>query len=577
MKEQTASSKSQGTQKTQFLVVDNLDGGWSTRSFPHRLKDGQLSVLDNFMHLRDNIWTIRPGNINYAGAAGTTGSGQKSLSGVRFYFGSPVLGQLLVQSNGSLYKGNDSTGAFTSVVTGMSTAQAASYAQMYDPDNAVGAATTLFICDGTRAPQYYDGTNTGTVKTTAGFLPTGDISGLPIRPLYVTDWNYHLVYANENTDPCALWISDALRPERFTSTALTDSTGKNYFAYYPGGRNSKLGVITGLAVYGTTLIIFFTTGIVTCVNTGTYGTFQFVFTRISPTLGCPAPRSIVVMDQGVVFFGGDRFYVTDGSYVVPVPDELPTLYNNDNVAQAAPEISDPTSVSGARRGLAYFASYKSSSGLGYNDRAVIFDTQGNGGWQWLQGTGGVWSRIPTGMPFNWMVECRGPGDTGTYPTFWGNANADQIASFDPSNTPTFTDFGLPISFELRTKAFFLDRPIHPKILEGVWPIMVFNAIASQFTVTVAPYAVFDSGGAFNFNAVSFTTPPVGTAYGAAVYGSFLYASGTTISQQTLKSYPNNAPRYPKGNSVQLGISGSAANSFNVIGIVAELIVDEPEK
>ncbi len=582
MREQIQAAKSQGTKRTEFLVVDNLDGGWSTRSYPHRTKDGQMTVLDNFMHVRDNVWTLRPGNVLYGGGSGATGSGVNSVAGTRFYTGSPIAGTLLVHSDSKVYSGNDLTGAFTQISTGvMSTTQPASFAQLYDPDNASAAAVTCFIADGSRVPQRWDGANWGAVKTTAGFLPIGAASGVSITPKYVCEWNYHLVYANEPTDPTALWISDALRPERFTGTALTDSTGLTYYAYYPGGRGTKMGEITGIIPFGPTLIIFYTAGIVTCVNTGSYGSFQYTFTKISPTLGCPSPRSIVALDQCVIFFGGDRFYCTDGNYVVPLPDELPTLYGNDNAAQQPPEILDPTSVSAFRRGLSYLASYQSSAGLGYNDRIAVFDTQGTSGtangWVWYMGTGGVWYRWPSGMTLNWGLECRGAGDAGTYPCYWGSSSADVIAEFDPPGaSPAFTDFGNAISFELRTKAYFLERPVHSKVVEGLWPIMVFNAGPTQYTITAQPYAIFDPGQVYNFSAVNFVVPPQGTAYGSALYGSFLYSDTGLTSQQTLKSYPQGGPLYPKGYSVQLGISGSASNSFNLIGFVAELFVNEPE-
>lgn len=581
-----ATTEVDGAPKTERLTLDQLQGGWSTRSFPHAIADNQLSVLDNFMHLRDNVWTVRPGNTFFGGGSGATGSGAASLSGARFYFGNPVLGQLVVHSGSQLWKGADVGGAFTSVGTGLSASQPSTYTQMYDPDLSTGAAVGLFQCDGSRVPHIYDGTHYVAVQTGGVFLPNGVVSGVPITPLYVTDWNYNLVYANEPTDPTALWIADSLRPERFTGTSLTDSAGSTYIPYYPGGRNSKLGVITGVINFGNVLIIFFTSGIITATNTGSYGSFQYVFNRLSSTVGCPAPQSIVAMDSAVFFFGGDRFYATDGNYLAPVPDEIPTLYSDDNVSAMPPEIANPMSVSAGRNSLQYMAGYTSTQSPGGNDRVVVFDTGANNGWAFSptglsdtaegQSAGGAWTRFPSGFPMAWGLQCRGPGDTKTSPFFWGAATGDIVAQFDAIGAPN-TDFGTAISFEIRTKSFFLDKPVNPKLVDGLYPIMVFTVAAAGQTVNVQPYMFFDPGIPFLFTPQTYTIPIVGTTYGAKVYGSFDYTAPQTYNQQTIKALPAGGPiTASRGNSFAAGISGSTITSFNIIGFVVEVIVDDPE-
>lgn len=579
------------TQRTTFTVLDKLDGGWSTRSYPHQIKDSNLALLDNFVRIKDSIWTIRPGNIPYGGGGGGSGSGVPSLAGCRFYRGTPVSGQLCVQSGGNFYTGLDGTGAFSSQNAGMSTTQPATFAQMYDPDNQAGAATTLFICDGSRPPQRWDGTNFGQVNTAATYLPTGLISGQPIKPLYCTDWNYNFVYANEPTDPCAVWISDPLRPESFTATAFTDSAGNGYFPYYPGGRNASLGVITGVLGWGQYLLVFFTSGVVVGYNTGSYGTFQYVWTVLSRTIGCPAPRSIVAMDAQVLFFGGDRFYATDGQTLAPVPDEIPSIYSHNNVAQGPPEMTNVATVAAFRRGLSYMVSYQSNQGSLYNDRMLVFDTQAQGGWYW-QGflgsapSGGAWSRFPSGMPLNWGVECRGPGDS-SYPCFWGLSNQDLVSQHDPS-AQCFTDFGNPIPFEIRTKSFFFDKPVNEKVVEGIYPILVFAPLASPYGVNISPYAVFDGGIKYAFSQVFYSITQVtgGTTYGGAS-GPPLYDTGLVYGggqplvaiQQTQKSYSfggGAGGALPRGFSMAAGLTGNSSNSFNLIGFVVETITDEVE-
>lgn len=565
----------EGTPRTTRINLDSLKSGWNTRSYPHEIPDDALAVLDNFIQTRDNIWSLRPGNVLYGGGTGKTGSGSKALGMARFYSGNMTSGQLCVHSGTNFYTGVDATGAFTSRNGSMSSTQGMSTTQMYDPDNTSGAATSMFICDGSRVPQIWDGTNFIPVQTGGNFLPSsigGGGGGGPIKPLYVADWNYHLVYANEANDPTALWISDALRPERFTGTSFTDSGGTNYTPYYPGGRNSSLGQITGIAVIGPYLVIFFTNGIVSAINTGSYGAFQYIFTRISRTVGCPSPKSIVVMDFQIVFFGGDRFYATDGQTYYPLPDLIPTVYAYDNIAQTAPLINDITTVVGARYNLGYWASY--DTGNGYQQQIVVFDTQANGGWNYTASSGGAWSRF-TGMNLACAVECRGPGDKAR-PFFWGNSNADQIAQYDSTSGP-FTDFGSPINAEIRTKSFFLDEPIKIKEVIGLYPVMVFtpNGTTKAQVNAIQPYAYFDTY-LLNFSQLSYTIPPSGILFGSQNFGTFSFQSGTAPSQQTLKSYPPGGPQQPRGYSVAGGLSAAATAAFNLIGFTIDTIVDEPE-
>lgn len=575
-------SKVKDSDNTYRAVVTKLGGGWSTASYPTEIADNECQVLDNFIRLRDDVWSLRPGNINYGSGTGATGSGVASLAGTRFYFGNPVVGQLCVQSGGHLYTGNDSTGAFTSRNASLSSTQPATFAQMYDPDNTSGAATSLFICDGSRIPQIWDGTNFIPVQTGTPFLPVGTVSGVSIKPLYVTDWNYSLVYANESTDPTAVWISDQLRPERFSGTSLTDSALQTYIPYYPGGRNSSLGVITGIRMYGQYLIVFYTAGIVAGYNTGSYGTYQYVWTTLSRSLGCTSPTSIVAMDMGVFFFGGDRFYMTDGQYLYPLPDKPQTLYNNDSTSQQPPEITNATTVSAARRGLSYLAAYQSNQGNTFQDRVACFDTQAAGGvtWQPVGGTavssGGAWSRFVSGMPMSWGIECRGPGDVKLYPFFWGLANADTIAQFDAPMSAN-TDFGNGIFWEIRTKSFFFDQPQNPKMVTEVWPITVFPT-SQNFVFTTSPYIYTEAGTTYPFTSTNATITASGTLYGSgAKYGTFEYEAATSgFKEDADGSWPICAPNNPSGLWVAFGASGTASNPFNIIGFEAELLIEEPE-
>lgn len=557
--------KVQGTDSTFRVRVDELTAGWVTRSFPHLIPDQALYVADNVVFNRDGLVSKRPGNALYGGGSGATGSGSAILSMARFY---PTAGPLLVVHSGaSLYKGNDGTGAFTSINAAMSATKGASFAQMRDPDMSTGNAIALFVVDGSRIPQVYDGTHFVPVSTAAGFLPNGVNTGTPIKPSLCLNWREHMVYAGDPDDPSALWISDGFRPERFSGYAILDSGGTTYTPYYPGGADGALGPITGLAQLGPYLVIFHVAGIATAINTGTYGAFQYQFQTISAATGMTSPKSLVVFEGFAVFFGGDRFYATDGFSVVPIPDEIPSVYAFGAASVFPSEMHARNTVVAVRRGTQYWASYD-NAGDQKNHALVVFDMSANGGWTFGSPTGGAWARWPTGMPLNAAVECRGPGDS--QQLFWGSSTADRVGQHD---TGTYDDFGTAIAMEARAKAFFLDQPINPKKVLKLYVLGAYPTTGAQYVDTVQAYVVFDASTS-EAPAVAQAVTPSGVLYGTMQYGTFTYGIASQIIQATAETFPQTENQ---GNSVQPGVSESSKNPFNIIGFVMELIVDPPPR
>lgn len=555
--------------RTVRIVVNELTGGWSTRSFPHLIDDSALYVADNVVFNRDGLISKRPGNVLYGGGSGATGSGKPIQALGRFYFGNPQVGRLMVHSNGKLYQGTDATGAFALVANGLSTVRPAQFTQMYDPDMTSGAATALIVVDGLNVPHVYDGVNYVPVQTAAAggseFLPTGR-TGAPLTPAYCTNWGEHLVLAGEPTEPTGLYISDALRPERFNGYGLLDSAGTPYTAYFPAGRDGTLGVITGIYNVGPYLVILFTSGVVTAINTGTYGAFQYEFATISRSTGCVAPQSVVPYEGFIVFFGGDRFYATDGNTIVPLPDEIPSVYANNSQSAFPSEMQNKTGVVGVRRGQQYWAAYD-NVGTGENGVIAVFDASANGGWSFGATSGGAWSRFSSGMPLGAAIECRGPGDS--QQLFWGSSTSDRVAQFD---TGPYSDFGAPIALEIRAKAFFLDKPIWPKKVSGLYLIGAFPTQGEQYTETLVGYVVYDAE-TDTGEPVEISVAANGVTYGSERYGTFDYGSGASqIIQMTAKTYPTQPSI---GYAIQPGCTEESTNPFNLIGFVMEVTVDEP--
>lgn len=562
-----------------WLVLDQLDQGWSTRSFPHLISDRQLYVADNVVFNRDGLISKRPGSKAYGYLAshnGQTGSGVKSLSGFRFY---PASGDpyLITQSNGQLYASQDVTGLLTAIAGAtVSSTNTARYEQVYDPDAGTGA-TVVIVVDGAQVPHTWDGTTWRAVKTT----PAGGINYLPpkisgggyITPAFVKNWKYHLVYAGDPTDPTAVYIGDALNPEKFNGTALTDSAGNNTNQYYPAGRNTGSGAITGLAVIGQFLIVFYSNRIEVGYNTGTYGAYEFQWFTLSSKLGCVAPNSIVEFDSYVVFFSGDGFFATDGQTIIKLPDEIPSVYAASAQSAFPSEMYNKNIVVGARRGEQYLASYD-NVGDGVQHSVVCFDRSANGGWTFGgNSAGGAWSRFPTGMPISWGVECRGPGDP-NFPFYWGSSVADQIAQYDVG---TYSDLGADIGIEVRCKAFLMDNPLVIKTVQSVWIIAAFPQLASQtsYAVIANPYVITDisNPSQSDVEPVTFNVNNSEVLFGnGAHYGDgSIYGIQSDVLTNVKKGFP---PQDAKGYVFQVGFTEKSSFPFNVIAIVPELVIAE---
>jgi len=557
-----------------WVVIDQLDAGWSTRSFPHLLDPRKLFIADNVQFPKDGLVSKRAGNVVYGNGTGLVGTGVRTLSATRFYTGTPISGTLIIQNNGNIYTGVDLTGAFTSRGTGFSTTQPASFAQIFDPDfngGGANASDALYICDGSRVPQLWNGTTMVAINTGLGF-PLNRAGGAAITPKFCYAWENHMVFAGEPTEPGAVYISDAFRPERFTGTNFTDTAGSSYVALFPGDRDGKLGDVTGFASVGPYLIVFFRAGVVSLFNTGAYGGFQYRRNVVSSTVGCTSPFSIVEFDTYVVFFGGDRFYATQGTPgdIVYLPDEVPSLYAQNSKSVRPPEIVNLTTVESVRNDDEYWASYD-FDGSGIQKRIAVFNRRVNGGWQYGAPTGGAWSRWPSGMHLGCAVRCGGAGDIKQI--YWGAADTDQIAIFDQG---VFGDLGNAITVEIRTAQFFLDRPIWPKEVVYLYPLLVFDAGFGTFTSTSAPYVVYDSS-QFNATQISVTITPQGSLWGSFNWGSGVWSSSAT---QTfvfgIPSWNQPGVAAPRGLSFGLGIVESSTNPFNLIGFVAQVKVDEPQ-
>lgn len=198
-----------------------------------------------------------------------------------FPAGSQLLG---IGDNGHLYE------ITTSATTDLNTMGSA-YVTKDVPKFRVGASKNLLVItanDGTSAPKTYDGT---TVATLGGSPPAGK---------YAEIYKARLVLANTAANPNRMFFSPS--PDITTTWDTTDSW---IDANYP---------ITGMAALTNTLLIFSNGHTERIIGTTPPpGSDMDLATLWS--VGCTDARSIVVIDQQVIFANPRGVYLTNGASI----------------------------------------------------------------------------------------------------------------------------------------------------------------------------------------------------------------------------------------------------------------------
>lgn len=443
----------------QRLIIEQFDGGMSERAAQDATALNTAWALDNAQFFLDGTVGKRPGNISL----GSTGSGSKwdAIGCLQDPNNSGASNKLIVKSGGAIYAAAESAPPLVwskiSGATNFGNGTPMTFAQVYDPDFAPAAAKILVCCDGTQVPYGYDGTNFSPFAT--AHLPLGR-TGAAITPSLVAEWGPHLVFSGEPTEPTAVYIMDPLRPERATGYGFTDSAGVTYTPYFPAGRDGSHGPVQAIAVIGNVLLVFYKNAIVAGINTGSYGALNYQWRFISNCIGTTSGRSVVQMDDYLIFFSGSRFYATQGSALYPLPDEIPTYYSYEAQSFFPPRL-DLTNLVCVRYGQLYIAS--TPNGFG----SLVFDVSAAGGYylgSQMQDEpdslryGGAWTSW-SGIDINCGVYLP-VGGFNAPALYWGRYGSDEGGSYNPpSNQLSFcTDFGADITFQVLTRGFSLGAP-----------------------------------------------------------------------------------------------------------------------
>lgn len=221
------------------------------------------------------------GGWEYAGAAMTSATYAAGVAYAPFPAGSKLLG---IGDNGHLY----TIAGSTSDISSMGSA----YATKDIPKFRVGANKNLLVItanDGTTVPMTYDGT---TVTALTGSPPAGKFAEI---------YKARYILANIAANPTRIFFSPS--PD---ITATWDTSESWIDANYP---------VTGMAALTNVLLVFSSGHTERIIGTTPPPGSDMDLATLWST-GCTDARSIVVVDQQVIFANQRGVYLTNGSSIV---------------------------------------------------------------------------------------------------------------------------------------------------------------------------------------------------------------------------------------------------------------------
>lgn len=443
----------------------DLGGGLNTRLDPHALARNELAISINLWSSYDNAIAKRPGSVPMVGPGGVVNNNPgpcKSLLTIRFnatsylvyvgHQGHAFIAEAKEASEnpaGTLWRSIGNFAASAAFVT---------CAQMFSPEENSQCA---FFADGVGIPKKLTNPTTGSlsdVSTGPTDLPkkfnTG-VNGPGITPQFVSTVgnNSLLVYSGEPSNRSAVYISDPFYPQRFQTAAMLATTETSAQVYLPAlvGNNDGVegGPISGISTIGSAIIVFKDSASYAMVQTTLLGEdscWQVV--EISTSTGCLAPQSIVRFDTFIVFLAVDGVYLTDGTTIQQLSQDVGPIF--DSTLNGFPAtITNRTIARAVRHGMRYELWY-STGEADHCNQGIWFDFTKQSRF------GNPICGLIEGMTPGGLCELRGPKDDGN--VCWGDALQNRVGKFGRG----YTDFGDSISTLMAGKADLFDDIFGPE-------------------------------------------------------------------------------------------------------------------
>ena len=447
-------------QPTMVPYMD-LGGGLNLRLEPHALARNELAISINLWSSYDFAVAKRPGSVALVGGSGVVNNNPgpcKSLLAFRWNSDTWLM-YVGTSGRAMIAKNQEATfGALWRHVGDFSPdAKFVTCAQMFSPDDGI---TLTFFADGVNIPKKLGnpnidtlsdvGTGSGKLPTKAGQGPTGT----PITPQFVMTVgnNSLLVYSGEPTAKSAVYISNPLYPQDFTTPGMQITT-QPAGAYIPAivGNNDGVegGPINGIATIGSAIIVFKESAAYSMVQTTLLGEINcWQVVQISTSTGCHAPRSIVNFGIFICFLSIDGVYMTDGNVVQQISADVGPIFDSTLNGFGA-TLTNPELSMAVRHGMRYELWY-STGDVDHCNQGIWFDFTKQS--RFNNPIAGLIENMTPGG----LAELRGPHDDGN--VAWGDRLVNRVGKFGKG----YSDFGAPIATMFAGKADLFDDVFGPE-------------------------------------------------------------------------------------------------------------------
>lgn len=464
---------------------------------------GGLLIADNVVYRRFGTVGKRVGAGTYGNPGGMVPGNLPIISGKRYYRGRPsTLAQMVVQSNDTLWSGNDTTGAFTSIGALPAGSTPAFFTQAYD-GNATNA-DVLICAHGSGAPKKYDGTTLSQLSASIPNLFTG-----------CEFFHEHVAFWGDPANPDTLYLTDIGNPEGFSF--MTTQGG------YQIGRGDGDPYIQNATALGNTLFVLKQSSIYSLQGFSFYtGEYAFSVEPVISNIGTSAPHSVATLRGSLYFLMGSMVYRLAPGSLEAEPIGLPiitTLAKAGNGVQSVVRaVAGDFLVLAPNGATAYTGLYMLAvdTGSGTADTILVYDADASanlGKPAWTRFTGyPVGSFIPWGRSGDKKFLYIGDALGGKVTQFGGNPTSDQ---------------GLAITTKLLTGRYDFGTPDAVKKLDRIYAEVESNA--ATFVVTVTSETA--QSPASNFDT---TTGIAGSIVGTAVVGTAIVGSDSGTSYQSIE-------------------------------------------
>lgn len=551
----------------------DLGGGLNLRLEPHALQRNELAVSINLWSSYDFAVAKRPGSIAMIHSTGVVNNAPgpcKSLLAIRWesttyliYVG--VNGHAFIAPAldyrqapiGLLWRHIGNFAASAAFVT---------VAQMFSPSEGI---TLSFFADGVNTPKKLGNPLTDSlsdVATGPGKVPTKynqGPNGTPITPQFVSTVgnNSLLVYSGEPSNKSAVYISNPLYPQDFTTPGM-QITDDPVGAYLPAivGNNDGVegGPITGIGTIGSAIIVFKESACYSMVQTtllGEINAWQVV--QISTSTGCHAPRSIVSFGIFICFLGMSGVYMTDGNVLQPISDDVGPIFDATLNGFGA-ILTNPQLAMGVRHGMRYELFY-STGDTDHCNQGIWFDFTKQTRF------GNPVTGLIEGMTPGGLAELRGPKDDGN--VAWGNVLENRVLKFGVG----YADYDAPISCLFAGKADLFDDIFGPEACVSEKQMQDAYALietidSGQVELDFYGQVIVDLASALSrVLAQPITTADVAGIWGLGEWGEMLWGTTAGSKFEVMKIPMQNAAR---GHMLQIAIKESSKVPWVMIGYCA---------